>query len=437
MDIRLKILEDREKRIEKVREVLREEKKLVITIKSNICGNEKNIKETNVLLSYFISEVKRQFKVREYRKHYSYDGNYYIVVLENEKDEKHVKEELIKLENCKVGRLIDIDLYKDGFRSISRLELGFEKRKCLICNGDYNVCSKEKKHTVEEIIAKSKSIVQEFLIDEIKSIAKNSLMEEVEADPKFGLVTRKSSGRHENMDIDTFKKSILNLEKSIEQYLKEGFKIDKNSFKKLRVIGINAEKRMLEATNDVNTHKGAIFILGILLPSVLNTIYNGKEFEEIKNKVQMLTVDIFEDFKNIESKEKLTYGEKVYKKYGINGIRGETHRGLPIAFEGVEKFSNYEGNKNDLVINILLFVMERLDDTVILHRNDINMLEYVKDVGKEINKLGGYETDIGKKLTFKYTKKFIELNISPGGSADITMSILLLLKIKERFYKVE
>lgn len=436
MDIRLQILDHREKRIKIIKEIIDREKKLVITIKANICGNEKNIKETNIILKYFTSLILKTFDIKKIEKVKSIDGNYYIIVIK-EKSTIEVKKKLIILENYAVGRLIDLDLYENGVKSISRRDIGEEKRTCIICNSDYTKCSREKAHTVEEVLDKSKSVINNFLINNVKNIAKNALTDEVYAHPKFGLVTPHSNGAHTNMDITTFTTSIEAIEKYLLEYAQEGFNIDGNTFKKLRKIGIEAEKKMLSATNNINTHKGLIFILGILLPSIVHNVLIGKTFLEISSTVKKLSENILEDFKYIDEKKFLTYGEKAYKNYGLKGVRGEVHNGLTIAFECTEKFYNYKGNKNNLVVNILLFVMEQLDDTVILHRNDIEVLQYVKSVAKEINKLGAIDTKEGIRSINYYTDKFIDLKISSGGCADIVVVVLILIEVKKTFYRSE
>ncbi len=422
--IRLKILEAREQRIKVINNLLKKNNKFIVTIKANICGNDKNITETSFLLKIFLKEVLTTFKIYNYEKISSIDGNYYIVEIENT-NVIEIKKSLINLENSNLGRLIDLDLYTGLEKSITRSDLNIESRKCIVCGNNYYICAREQKHTIEEVLNCTKNIVKSYIVNIVLNETVNSLKKEVFAHPKFGLVTKKSSGKHSDMDYNLFINSIETLKPHLKQYLWEGFCINNSTFFRLRKIGIEAEKSMFQSTKGINTYKGAIFLLGIVLPSIVNVLYNDYDFNYIEKNIKFLSKNILEDFKTEENE---SYGKKLYKKYGVLGIRGEAYKGLPVAFGVVNTFYNCVDNDNTKVINILLYVMERLEDTVVLHRS--NELDYVKKVAKEINSVGGYSTEVGKQLVHKYTDEFIAKNISPGGSADIVIVSLILLYFK-------
>lgn len=442
MDIRYKILEDREKRIDLIANKLKKTNNLVLTIKANICGNNKNIKEANIVIEYFKSKVFNEFSVISYEKILSYDGNFYLVELA-EKDFKDVKIKLIELENCDLGRFVDLDLFQEfnqkNTKSISRRDLGLPTRKCIICGESYNICLREKKHTLDEVLEKTISSIKKAFIEILISNTTQSLLAEVTAHPKFGLVTKVNSGKHKDMDYNTFIDSIDVLKPYFYDFAYVGFEVnilDKNSFSKLRKIGLEAEIALLERTKGVNTYKGVIFLLGLLLPSIVNTIYNGKEYKEIQETIKFMCKDILNDFNNVGDKNKnnLTYGEKIYLEYGITGIRGVAESGIDIGFRLAKHFDLTQ-NENDLVINILLHSMALLDDTVILHKQDFEVLKFIKTRSKEIIAIGGMDTNIGKRSIDFFTDECIKLNISPGGSADIVSVVLILMQVRNDFFK--
>ncbi len=272
------------------------------------------------------------------------------------------------------------------------------------------------------------------LVEIVVNYAVSALLEEVKAHPKFGLVTSKSQGKHTDMNYETFEKSIFAIKPFLYEYANEGFEIDEESFPRLRIIGLRAERAMFEATNQINTHKGIIFLFGYLLPSIVDAIYNQKEYYEISENVKFLGQDLLKDFENIETKQELTYGEKVFVEYGITGIRGVVFDGIKIAFDIAEKFEYIESDINELVINILVNCMMSLDDTVILHKKDIETLDYVKQRSEKIIELGGFSSEQGKKEIYDFTDECIEMGISPGGSADLVSVILILLKIRQKFF---
>ncbi len=452
MDIRLKILEDREKRLNLIINKLENSKNLFVTVKCNICGNDKNIKETNILLEYFKNILVASFKVVNIEKYECYDGNFYLAEIsiaqsyeldyeyEENFEERYVevKRKLIDIENSDLGRFIDLDLFTNAEKSVSRSDLGLPSRKCILCDDNINICLREKRHTLDEVYSHTVNSIKKAFVTKLVSITSQALEDEVSAHPKFGLVTKVDSGKHKDMDFNTFIDSIEVLQAYFEEYCYEGFDFNENTFSKLREIGIRAEKALLEKTKGVNTYRGVIFLLGILLPSIVDAVYNKKPFEDIQKNIKFLCKDILKDFDNLEEKIKnnqtLTYGEKIYKEYGITGIRGEAKEGINIAFELEKQFNSSKANINDLVIDILLNSMARLEDTVILHKHSIDTLNYVKSKSYDIINIGGYSTNIGKKSVECFTDECIKLNLSPGGSADIVTIVLILIKIRRMFY---
>ncbi len=434
MDIRLKILEDREKKIQLIQNKTSKTNNFFITIRANICGEDKNIKITNILTPLYFNKVLENFTVKSYEKITSYDGDYYLVEIED-KDFIETKKKLIQLESTKMGRFIDLDLYASNqIKSISRKDLNLNSRKCIVCNDDYNVCLREKKHTKEEVITKSIKSVKSIFVDSIINHTITSLKEEVIAHPKFGLVTSKSNGKHKDMDYNTFLISIEAIKPYLYEYAFCGFNLNDKTFDNLRDIGKKAEEAMLNATGGINTYKGVIFLFGLLLPSIVDVVYNKKDFTSIKENVKFLSKDILKDFENIENKQNLTYGEEIYKNYGITGIRGVAKDGMKEAFYLVDKFINDKSDKNTLVINILMNIMVLIDDTVILHKQSIDILDYVKSEINYINSIGGFTTKEGKKAVYSFTDKCIDLNISPGGSADLVSVVLTLIKVKKDYF---
>lgn len=148
MRIKHQILEDREKRNLLIQELLKKYP-LVICIKVNVCGDYKNILENNIVLNYFNTLICNYYEVCS-QLYSSYDGNYYLVCLDN--DLVKVKKYLISIEENILGRYVDLDVYGDA-KSISRTQLNKSKRVCTICKQDISVCSRTNKHTVDEVNA--------------------------------------------------------------------------------------------------------------------------------------------------------------------------------------------------------------------------------------------------------------------------------------------
>ncbi len=430
MDIREKILNDRENRMNLIKDIINKYNKFVICIKCNVCGDEKNFVEFEFVKKYFLNKVLNSFDVITTDYYESLDGNFYLVTI-NENDFEAVKRQLVNLESELLGRFVDLDLYTNLEKSITRSDMNLPERSCIVCDGVIASCMRNKTHSVDEVLEITRNGIKSDLVQLVCDISKQSMIEEVSAHPKFGLVTKLNSGKHEDMDYYTFIKSIDAMYPYLFEYANCGFNINEESFLKLREIGLRCERAMFDATNGINTHKGTIFILGFLLPSLVDAIYNNKSIEDASNTISNLAKDILNDFSDINKPK--TVGEEMYSKYRITGIRGEVLGGLNKSFEAAKLFE-YTNLTNEVVIDLIAYFMSCLDDTVILHSKDLGLLEYVKFIGKEVIDAGGSTTVDGMKLVEEYTADFISKNISPGGSADMTIASIILIELRKMFY---
>jgi triphosphoribosyl-dephospho-CoA synthase len=213
---------------------------------------------------------------------------------------------------------------------------------------------------------------------------------------------------------------------------------------KIRPLGIEAEKSMFNATKGVNTHKGLIFSLGIISAAAGNLYYINKEIYQssidICNLVKLMTKEITKELDNIEDKENLTYGEKLYLKYGVKGIRGEVESGFRTVLEYslpiLKDLINKEIHINHILIQVLLHLMAYSEDSNILGRHDMQTLEFVKEKALTALSHGGYLTSYGKVFVNEMDKYFIEKNISPGGSADL-LAVTMMLYMLEHGDKLD
>lgn len=276
----------------------------------------------------------------------------------------------------------------------------------------------------------------------IEKLAYQSMIYEVSASPKPGLVDQRDSGAHQDMDYHLFLTSAKALRETFYRCTRAGLDFTSTDYpellSRLRPIGINGEKTMFEATQGVNTHKGLIFSLGIISAAAGSLFAENGELINrhlISERVIGMTKDLTEnDFKLLDVKNKLTYGELQYKKYGVKGIRGEAESGYESVLKHSLPYLEYLLNDkmpiNDALVNCLILLMTEIEDINILGRHDDVTLQRVKDRANEILKLKGMESSKGRALIKETNVEFIQKNISPGGSAD-------LLAVTIMFYMLE
>lgn len=268
----------------------------------------------------------------------------------------------------------------------------------------------------------------------IATLATKALLYEVSISPKAGLVSRLSNGSHKDMNFYTFIDSSLALHNyflNCFDYGQEKLFSCPNFFKDLREVGKVAEKEMYEATKGINTHKGTIFSMGILLAVLGVHLKENKEIdlkilsEKIKEMCKPLLNEL-EDADNIS-----TYGEKAYKEYHLTGARGLAISGYEIVLlDGINKLKDFCKTLDfeTACILLLFYYMSVLDDTNIVNRASITTLKEVQILSKELfeeNKKTLVKENIKNSMS-KLNDIFIEKNISAGGSADLLILTIFI-----------
>jgi triphosphoribosyl-dephospho-CoA synthase len=284
--------------------------------------------------------------------------------------------------------------------------------------------------------------MKEKFADYIERLAYKSLLYEVSASPKPGLVDQLDNGAHQDMDFKMFVKSANAIKKTFYDCAIAGANFDSNDYPvllhQLRVIGIHGEEEMFAATKGVNTHKGLIFSLGII-SAAAGTLYKAGEMKisskEISKRVKEISSKLIrDDFKDIHSKSHLTYGERLYKEYGIKGIRGEVESGFESVMDNslpyFEERMRKNESLNDALVNCLLILMTSTQDGNVMGRHNDAVLEFVKIQAQKAMQYNGISTAVGRKFVTEMNRDFIKKRISPGGSADL-LAITIMLYMLE------
>ncbi|WP_122641189.1 triphosphoribosyl-dephospho-CoA synthase CitG [Romboutsia sp. Marseille-P6047] len=447
IDLIEEFLFDREKRVKNQENLFKNYKdKTLVTLRINYPGIEKSNYITDDIVSIIYNEI-----LTYYKKYIVYNDRYknkegLVCHFIFDADFVSIKKLMIDIEEKHIlGRCVDIDVYtmkNDNVIGISRSDLYKQPRKCFICDKDAKICSRAQSHNIEEIKKYFEEVYlkykdyqkkRETLAYRISQIAVKAMISEVSTFPSFGLVSPISQGAHEDMNYYTFLDSAF----AIAPFFKEMYNIGysyhepKYIFDAIREIGILCEHKMFEATNNINTHKGMIFLMGITIASLAKGTYNNRKFEDIQSIIKSMVNDILDDFKDIENKSELTHGEKLYIKYGFTGVRGQVKDGLSVLFNNIiDKYYDSDLSENDLYTQILIELLAIVEDSTIVYRHDINTLKQVQNDAKELLKIGGVYTSNGKIRILELENEYINKNISPGGCADLLAVTIFLITIK-------
>lgn len=340
------------------------------------------------------------------------------------------------------GRLFDMDVLRPDGSKVDRQELGLEGRKCLLCGGMAQSCARSRTHTVAQLQEATTSLLESALnAYEAKKIARlacQALLYEVAATPKPGLVDRANSGSHRDMDFFTFQASAAALWPYFEQCAKIGTETaeeaPEETFRLLRTPGMLAEGEMLSATGGVNTHKGAIFSLGILCAAAgrMGPDHYGSPGLLLYECARMTTGLTARDFSGLTPETAITAGQKLYIRHGITGVRGQAEAGFPaVGKVGLPKLE--EGLARGLDLNdagcaALLAMLASAVDTNLISRSDYGTQQRI---AMETSIALLKEPFPGEDALRDMDAAFIKQNLSPGGTADLLAMTYLLHFLKE------
>ena len=248
----------------------------------------------------------------------------------------------------------------------------------------------------------------------IAHLATQALQTELDTTPKPGLVDKHDNGAHHDMDYALMLESIRALHPYFLKLSLLGFQDQQPETEQIRTIGIEAEKAMLEATRNVNTHKGALFSLGLAVVAAAQMMKSVRK-EEKRGKTPNVTSlqHIIKQLACQFPKAEGTHGSSVFEKHPVRGALANAQQGYAqlatdwLPYYQQLRYDEYQCHKT------LLHIMSQLDDTNIYYRKDAMTVARVKQQSEEL--LADFSVD---KLS-AMNEQFIDENISPGGSADM------------------
>ncbi|MBB6284135.1 triphosphoribosyl-dephospho-CoA synthase [Geobacillus subterraneus] len=260
----------------------------------------------------------------------------------------------------------------------------------------------------------------------LSRLAVQALIEEAELTPKPGLVDRETNGAHTDLTFDMMICSARALQTTFARIAYTTFqqRPSQQLREKIAEIGRWGERKMLEATGGVNTHKGAIWALGLLVAgAAMNR--PGALPEEIA-----VTAGQLASYPDRYAPRKMSNGLKVQQRYGVSGARGEAQQGFPHVVH-IALPALYSARKNGATetlarIDVLVALIAHLDDTCILHRGGIEALTIAKQLARDIRSVGGVSTAQGWSKLLQLDQALLAHNASPGGSADLLAATLFL-----------
>ena len=443
----MEMLDARERRVQHQQMLLQQYHKPLICFTMNICGPVKDsplirrgFERGRQLLRQQFLRAKLTPIYQDVSREVTGCEAFYVL----DADPLAIKKFTTDVEDATpLGRLFDMDVLCPDGRKVDREELRLPGRRCLICGGPAKVCSSRRIHTVAELQEKTTEILTDArdaqdTADAARQ-AVRALLYEVTTTPKPGLVDRRNSGSHKDMDVFTFMDSAAALYPYFESCARTGRETAAQpapeTFTALRPLGCQAEGEMLDATGGVNTHKGAVFSVGIVcaaLGRLDRALWSdpARVLAEVSAMTAGLTAG---DFEGVTAENATTAGQKLYVQYGITGVRGQVEAGLPVVLNiglPVLEAGRAMGYDFDRAgSGALLAILAHSTDTNIIARSS---RERQLVLTEELTALLAKTPYPDKAALAALDDRFIAENLSPGGSADLLALTYLLY-----FFKTE
>jgi triphosphoribosyl-dephospho-CoA synthase len=270
-----------------------------------------------------------------------------------------------------------------------------------------------------------------YVAEHVADVAEAALLAELETWPKPGLVSHVDSGSHTDMDAATLRASATAITPFYYQLTVAG--AAEAGMNRLREIGLEAERAMLAATGGVNTHRGAIFSLGLLCAAAGAT-WSATTCSESHWQAKVLGATVRQRWGQPIMSGPIplqSHGTNALLKFGAGGARAQAAAGFPHAIEvGLPalRLGRLLAPKDPEVARVQGFfaILASVEDTNLLHRGGAVGLRYAQEAATRFLEQGGVEQADWRERAVAAHRSFVVRRLSPGGCADLLALTLFL-----------
>jgi triphosphoribosyl-dephospho-CoA synthase len=256
--------------------------------------------------------------------------------------------------------------------------------------------------------------------------AVSALIAEALLTPKPALVDQRGPGAHHDLDLERLLRSAQALRAPFRAMAlaAEGRAPDLTLRETLGALGRHGERRMLAATGGSNAHRGAIWVLGLLIAALAMSERNAGSGEVARLAARLARLP------DRRAPHLPSHGARVCRIYRVPGARGEAAAGFPHVIEvGLPQLRRARQRGTDETsarLDALLAIMASLDDTCLLHRGGRPALEAAQRGARRVLSLGGSGRAAGRRALYELDAELLRRRASPGGAADLLAACLFL-----------
>ncbi|WP_433737613.1 triphosphoribosyl-dephospho-CoA synthase [Pseudomonas putida] len=268
------------------------------------------------------------------------------------------------------------------------------------------------------------------LAERLADLAVDALIDEADLSPKPALVDRRGSGAHTDLHLGLMHASALALWPAFKEMAEAAIEIGEIGLplrEAIGLIGREGEQAMLATTDGVNTHRGAIWALGLLVTAVALEPQSCAAGSIALRAARLALLD------DRHAPRPLSHGAQVAQRYGARGAREEAQLGFPAvtqrALPQLQRSRVAGHGEQNARLDALLAIMTDLADTCVLYRAGEEGLNAMQLGAQAVLDAGGSASLAGRRRLHELDQQLIALNASPGGAADLLAACLFIDRI--------
>ena len=265
------------------------------------------------------------------------------------------------------------------------------------------------------------------IAEHLADLAVDALIAEADLSPKPALVDRRGSGAHSDLHLGLMHASALSLWpmfKAMAEAAEQFAVIDLPLREAIGRIGREGEVAMLRTTEGVNTHRGAIWALGLLVTAAALAPDDCSAADLTRRAAQLALID------DRHVVPHATHGAQVAMRYGARGAKEQAQSGFPaIMHQGLPQLQRSRdacSGEQNARLDALLAIMTTLTDTCVLYRAGLEGLQAMQQGAQRVLDAGGSASLAGRRCLHALDAQLLQLNASPGGAADLLAACLFI-----------
>lgn len=276
----------------------------------------------------------------------------------------------------------------------------------------------------------AKAAALSALATQLAFLAVKALIDEAELTPKPALVDRRGSGAHLDLDLPLMRRSAHALHAGFAAMVTASHQAEVGQAlrEQLAHLGRDSERAMLAVTNGSNAHRGAIWLLGLLVSA---TAVQGARPHR---SIAACAAAIARHNDRTVAPAVQSHGALMLQLHGARGARGEAEDGFPhvidIGLPALRQARARGHGETVARLDALMAIVAVLNDTCLLHRGGPAALQLAQRGAAKVLDAGGSGVLAGRRRLLQLDAELLAVNASPGGAADLLAATLLLDRIE-------